>query len=194
MKTPPNQTAFESATDDANHTSRNFPELYLAGKISKNDWRHELVPGLSSHDWASGPITTGSFSYVGPFFVSCDHGCSHGANTHGVMGKGCTEPNLGQREVYARNKAAVAEADLVFAYIAATDCHGTLVEIGMALSLGKRVVIALAPAMPVADFWFSTCAADAVYPNVRPCCLTELIENEIEKTAEAMKQSGLHRG
>ena len=58
--------------------------VYLAGKISKNDWRHQLIAGLRNHSWEDGPLTQSGFTYVGPFFISCDHGGFHGPNTHGM--------------------------------------------------------------------------------------------------------------
>lgn len=72
--------------------------IYLAGKIAMNDWRHRVVPQLrgavdEAETWnmtrpTTFPILTraifGEHDYVGPFFLSCDHGCAHGASTHGV--------------------------------------------------------------------------------------------------------------
>lgn len=63
-------------------------KIYLAGKISKNGWRSELVPDMwrfdSSSDadeayaaeWPTLPMVNGH-EYVGPYFTSCDHGCAH---------------------------------------------------------------------------------------------------------------------
>lgn len=82
-------------------------KFYCAGKIAKNDWRHTLVPELRS---TSGEMTYktrshghipcwpeaivdglwGEHDYVGPFFLGDDHGCLHGAGTHGVgLGSWC---------------------------------------------------------------------------------------------------------
>ena len=63
------------------------PNIYIAGKIGKNDFRHALIPGLREHHPDSGPLDCGAFRYVGPFFESCDHGCRHGRNSHGVLGE-----------------------------------------------------------------------------------------------------------
>ena len=49
------------------------PRVYLAGTMVKNDWRHYLVPGLREHDGSDGSLELPDFTYVGPFFVSCDH-------------------------------------------------------------------------------------------------------------------------
>lgn len=84
--------------------------VYLAGKIGKQDWRHQLFPGLdrlvTSNDldewrtWKSSAfnhqapiidpewvdlaeIERDGLLYGGPYFVGCDHGGYHGRNTHG---------------------------------------------------------------------------------------------------------------
>ncbi len=61
------------------------PNVYFAGKIGKNDWRHGLVPALRGHDWGDCAIDTEAYRYVGPFFVSCDHGCNHNPHGHGAV-------------------------------------------------------------------------------------------------------------
>ena len=76
--------------------------IYLAGKITKNGWRKEIVPQLRSAwgapcldaaDWRDiDPLEfyLGGvhFHYVGPYFVGCDHGCFHGPNSHGILDVG----------------------------------------------------------------------------------------------------------
>lgn len=71
--------------------------IYLAGKVAKDCWRQEHVPGirwayndsgLSDHEpWPEIEMAHG-LTYVGPYFTSCDHGCAHGPNRHGFAG-GC---------------------------------------------------------------------------------------------------------
>lgn len=159
------------------------PTLYLAGKIAKNDWRHQIVPDLRGHLWTDGPIHTEAFSYVGPFFVSCDHGCNHGPNSHGAAGGNeIGESEFSKQDVINNNMTALANADLLFAYITATDCHGTLVEIGWALANGIRIVIAFAPGIPSDDFWYGAQQACATHAHVRPCCLPALLGDELQKT------------
>ena len=58
--------------------------VYLAEKIDQTYWRHSLVPDLRNHPINGGPVHTKQFIYKGPFFISCDHGCFHGSNKHGV--------------------------------------------------------------------------------------------------------------
>ena len=162
--------------------SRKFPRLYLAGKISKNDWRHPLVPALRSARWEDGPIRTPDYAYVGPFFVGCDHGCAHGPNTHGAViaeDHAICTTGSDKSEVIRRNVAALADANLVFAYITAKDCYGTLFELGMAAALGKRVVICFAPDIAPDDFWFVNGQANSVYETVNVCCLKSLLFAEI---------------
>ena len=160
-----------------------FPALYLAGKISKNDWRHGLIPNLRGHLWAAGPIVTPTYEYVGPFFVACSHGCAHGPNSHGVIGgEGCFESSMTQRWVISNNKSAIEKADLIFAYINATDCHGTLFEIGYASALGKRIIVAFAPEIDAADFWLSSMHCKRVYNSVARGRLALVLREEINKT------------
>lgn len=76
-------------------------KIYLAGKVGANDWRHGVVSGLRDAFPQSGgwPYTDdpapgrfpvlerailGEHDYVGPFFVSCDHGGFHYDRSHGV--------------------------------------------------------------------------------------------------------------
>lgn len=161
---------------------RSTPTIYLAGKIGKNDWRHVLVPRLRNQTWNDGPIKTDSFSYVGPFFVSCDHGCGHAPGEHG-MAQGCTDLIYTREAVIKLNLAALAKADLVFAYITAPDCHGTVMEIGWAIANGKRVVMVFAPDVAVDDFWFSSMQCTGVHRDVRPCCLADILAGEVIQTA-----------
>lgn len=87
-----------------------LPRVYLAGKISKHDWRHGLFscdqwggnrfngggygPILqynAEHDYidviAPGDVTDG-FEYAGPYFLGDDHGCFHNPSGHGLIDPG----------------------------------------------------------------------------------------------------------
>ena len=141
------------------------PRVYLAGKIDQNDWRHDLVPHLREHQIDDGPLPTETFVYMGPFFVSCDHGCFHGRNKHGAR-DGCSEGSLTALQIIQRSYDGVGASDLIFAYITANDCHGTISEITVALCLGKPIHIAFAPEVDSKDFWFLTEQVGWVYENV----------------------------
>lgn len=64
--------------------------FYLAGKISKNGWRHSIVDGLREvHPYSDAffwPTLKAAifeqFDYTGPHFSRCDHGCTHRAGEH----------------------------------------------------------------------------------------------------------------
>lgn len=135
--------------------------VYLAGKIRQNCWRHSLVPDLRGAD-ADGSVKllpTTAYGVVtnGPFFTSCDHGCSHGDSTHGV-GEGCREDqSVHQSSVYRRSLKAIEEADWLFCWIDDIGAYGTCLEVGYARGLGKPVFVAMserAPAILCSDMWF----------------------------------------
>lgn len=145
--------------------------VYLAGKIAKNDWRHEVVDGLKRaayaieqhnpqfYDW---PVLEhaifGHHHYSGPHFMGCDHGCYHGPGTHGAGGDGQTCGRMGgdieDRRWDIRHWCldAIERSDVVFAWIDAPDCYGTIAEIGYAYGRGKDVFIAWPE--PIDDMWF----------------------------------------
>lgn len=163
--------------------------IYLAGKISLGDWRHELLgiglrgawqpedDGLTSWPrWQKGILDT--FDYVGPYFVSDDHGCGHGASTHGCGYDGelpCQQSELLPQRHQVRDLCltAINEADIVFAWLNDATAYGTLVELGYAKGRGKRIVIA-AP-KPLDDLWFATSCADFVLTIDTPRKALELI-------------------
>lgn len=136
-------------------------KIYLAGKIEKNCWRHRLVPGLRHHTYSDGPITCDCFTYVGPFFSGCDHGCFHGLNTLGEatpVNSLCVGEGLTGKQVIQRSFRCIDASDVVIAYINARDCYGTIAEIQRAVDHGKEVIIAFAPGLAsdtYNDFWFA---------------------------------------
>jgi hypothetical protein len=167
-------------------TERRLPYIYLAGKIEKNCWRSRLVTGLREHSWDEGPLEQSTFCYVGPFFVSCDHGCYHGQETHGV-GSGCSPVlEIARSEVRALCDAAISKADLVFCYITALDCFATQNEIGWTQAQGIPLVIAFAPGIASAAFnemWFACVRAAWVQFNVTEDALPELFDRALRRYA-----------
>jgi hypothetical protein len=142
-----------------------MPKVYLAGKISKNDWRHELVPGLRNHAWGDGDLDCGKFIYTGPFFVGCDHGCFHGPDTHGSHADGCIGGGVdgpsSWTEVVQRCRRGVISADLLIVYAESLDCIGSMVELGIAIEGGIPVIFCVAPGVNHREFHFP-----AIFPNV----------------------------
>jgi hypothetical protein len=161
------------------HAAKRQPKVYLAGKIRKNCWRHQLVKGLREHGWENGHLRQDEFTYIGPFFVGCDHGCYHVPNQHGNS-LGCkSESNALRSQIAANCRRAVNKADLVFCYIDAIECYGTMAEIERAKFRGARVVIAFAPGVACSslnDFWFACEGAHEIHYNVRPEDLPALLK------------------
>lgn len=151
--------------------------VYLAGKISKNDWRSYLVPDLRSANvenlskWPilkNGVVVNTSsgvieYDYTGPFFVSCDHGCLHGPNQHGNGADDgfCGNVQGSSKElVVSLCKRAIDNSDIVFAWIDSQDCFGTIAELGYARGKNKKILIA--GKQRFEDLWFVYEMADKV--------------------------------
>jgi hypothetical protein len=130
------------------------PWLYFAGKITKNGWRHGLVPHLGDEPFGSA-IPCDGFIYSGPFVVSCDHGCYHGPGAHGASGAECREDAPYSRSVIPLLcRHWIERSTLIYAWIDCTSCYGTLVEIGWAQQMGKPVYIAFSKPWLAAEMWF----------------------------------------
>ena len=155
------------------------PRVYFAGKISKSDWRTEilgdraLVAGIdegalfnpSYEDACDG------FINAGPFFVSCDHGCAHTPFMHGAdLTAACfsadyTRDGL-RRKIYAINRHRLLRSDLVFCYLGinGTTAFGTMLELGMAAQAKKPIALAFsAMHKQYDDLWMLRAAASNVY-------------------------------
>jgi hypothetical protein len=140
--------------------------VYLAGKVAKNDWRHDAVLGLRGA-LGNGPETgaqmpQGEFfvlstgvRYSGPFFVGCDHGCAHGPSTHGSGNGGCTQTPTTRSDVARRCREGIDRADYVFAWLDDLTAYGTLFEIGLAVGLGKKIWLYTSPDHDHDDLWFA---------------------------------------
>ncbi|MCY1141568.1 hypothetical protein OWR29_26520 [Actinoplanes sp. Pm04-4] len=144
--------------------------IYAAGKIVQNGWRTSLFPVT---DWAqyedpslriwpdAVPIRSlPGGVYVGPHFLSDDHGCFHGTNAHGVAAGsaacGGAYPGLPREEVVKRCLAAIEDCTHIFAWIDEPTAYGSLAEIGYARALGKRIYLYLpAGVQALDDLWFA---------------------------------------
>jgi hypothetical protein len=168
---------FKSASDSLVHPlwMDDIPRVYLAGKIHKGvHWRSELTGGGARPLSVLDPKTALDLNYfelidsvaglphyiaIGPFFVSCDHGCAHGTGLHGSAG--CEsfgqDRNEIRRAVHTINCQRIIKAHFVFAFINEIDCFGTISEIGFAA--GRRVPVHLClgenlTKAQVDDLWF----------------------------------------
>lgn len=134
--------------------------VYLAGKISKYDWRGAFYDYRS----VSLPFTEREYtekvndnlSVTGPFFISCDHGCYHGEQEHGAgaTSGGCMGDYYTRNDVFEICKSQIAKAEIVVAYIDCRDCYGTIAEIGYAHAIGKDIFIIFANAELKEEMWF----------------------------------------
>jgi very-short-patch-repair endonuclease len=149
--------------------SREFKQsIYLAGKITAHGWRDAIVgwrraeDALSSDldegqgiDWAccnselpaSWSLRIGEhYDITGPFFVGCDHSCTHGQSTHATAG-GCIQPHRGTARDGVRQLCldAIDRSDVVFAWLDDYTAHGTIGEIAWAHRAEKHIVLAVPP-------------------------------------------------
>ena len=113
--------------------------------------------------------------YTGPWWFDPNGGCHTEAMTclpphayaaedydkHG-MPCGVSDEARGFAEITVsyRVKRAVADADLLFAWIDSDDCLGTMLEIGMASAKGKLIVVASPPTFDARETWLARSVAD----------------------------------
>ncbi len=149
--------------------------IYIAGKISPNDWRRTIANCIDTRDihWLRSednydlfnfPWPTienavlGKHSYTGPFFLNCDHGCGHGPHSHGngIRSVGCFNvTHSSNKEALIQRLCfdAIRRSTFVFAWIDSPDAYGSLIEIGYAL--GQSVPAYIAWPKPLNDLWFA---------------------------------------
>lgn len=157
--------------------------IYLAGKVSKNDWRHTVVAGLRNASVMGSPVPTrwpvlkkavcGAFDYTGPYTMSCDHGCAHGGR-HGCGDGQAEGPAPTREQLNALCLDAISRADVVFAWLDDPTAYGTLVEIGYARGIGKRVLVG-APTEPP-DLWFAFASGTPFQAEHPAVALAEMIQ------------------
>lgn len=180
---------------------RTVKSVYLAGKISKNDWRHDATDlrgawGSDGSDpdptWPTGhALMNGAFEYTGPFFMGCDHG----PGTHG-----CGEDHVGVEFAYpAPGRAgvlrlcldAIRRSDIVFVWLDDPTAYGSLVELGYAKALGKEIIVA-APELPGTFRWRKEKALvqvghDPACVNTRTRCTCGVAGNNIREVEISQK-------
>ena len=163
-------------------------KIYLAGKISKNCWRHSLVKGLRDQfeggcgesmsmieEWW--PVLQNAIGdglhYCGPYFISCDHGCFHSEEaSHGAVASyesmSHDENSYSDEQysrAYSRCLGAIEVSDVVFCWIESDDCFGTIAEIGYAKAMGKFICISFAESFDAEDMWFVRSMADCTFSS-----------------------------
>ena len=134
-------------------------KVYFAGKISKHNWRNELLEESRIEEDSTPYIIDNKFEYCGPYFISCDHGCYHGKNTHGRMSGDyslCDEYSESRINTIQRCYKWIDEADIVFCWIDDLTAYGTFAEIGYASAKKKKIYIACSKEIQKEsiDIWF----------------------------------------
>ncbi len=180
-------------------------KIYLAGKISREDWRGGILPeanpgGMSTWDWPTlrrdgWPVDTaaifGTHDYVGPWFMcGSGHGFGHGPNTHGAGDNGGGQYRA---DVIDLCRRAIASADLVFVWIDSLDAFGTIAEIGYATAAGVAVAIGYPDGFDDSDLWFINGLARVVVRESGPLCALSnalMALHQRERLADAAKLCG----
>lgn len=117
-------------------------KIYLAGRIESDDWRHSIlyVPKLHrelncDESWKIAyRAIFDKYHYTGCYYESADH------STYDHVGDGLDDSH---RYIASQCKIAISKSDLIFAYIRSAECYGTLVELGYANALNKKIVLCI---------------------------------------------------
>ena len=171
-------------------------KVYFAGKVRKHGWReyfisrgcepfdYDLTPeenlkAAKEFAFPVGSVGNKKIYYNGPYVISCDHGCYHADNAHGMtstfyfdeeLGEEieyeCMSYGLTQDDVFNLCTDLIDSSDAVFCYIDANDIYGTIFELGYAYSKNIPVFIYIENGIDVSDMWFSMKSAEeCVYVN-----------------------------
>ena len=156
-------------------------KVYLAGKIYPYDWRTKLLNTRGDSGYMSTDLTammrkfffthygqsiSKDLMITGPFFISCDHRCFHGPNTHGVgtntetCDGGGFDGGLQEKDVVDICLTQISNSDIIFSYIDDITCYGTLAELGYARKKNKKIFIIFKSVELANELWFVRNMAD----------------------------------
>lgn len=138
---PKQNTFIEIKPLPANNIYSIYPQkkIYLGGKISKDDWRSELLTDDKIFGW---------FGYSGPTYqekMMIEHDRDN------------------SEEIYDSCIDGINDCDIFFAWLNAVDHHATLSEIGYAKGIGKRLWLGVNNSFNELlgdDYWFIYKMAD----------------------------------
>ena len=164
------------------------PRVYLAGKMkAAHEWRGEAAVCEEGNREGSAPdlewwdaerlarMDGATFWHVGPFSISDDHrGGHYESAVH--MAASCVS-GTSEQQVLAACRAAIEGCDIFCAHLNTADAFGTLVEIGYAAALRKKVAVTISEGVAEGsrrpdhwgghseekgqhDFWFAQLIAD----------------------------------
>jgi len=166
--------------------------VYMAGKISVNDWRHDILGERklrNSDYWKTDSLHThkttlkinNEVDYCGPFFVSCDHGCYHGESTHGVVrdnGYDCSGSSpVTEKTLFNGCLKQIEKADYVFCWIDDLTAYGTLFELGIAYEKNKKIFIGIDKKLEPKDSGKCNCGTEGIGKG---CCHSGSMKNPDE--------------
>lgn len=159
--------------------------IYFAGKIDRNDWRHELFTNsrlgavedidqdLFNPDYVQEKLWRRfkKYQYGGPFFISDDHGCAHGPESHGAnassQGSCCIDAMMSgtitKEKIFAINNERIRQATHIFCPLNSHDAFGTLVELGYAFALKKPIALSIHGDVDHAAMWYAKQTAKVIY-------------------------------
>jgi len=182
--------------------SQETKTIYFAGKVKKNGYRQKLFePRVMSNGHREYEVNGGKLIYGGPFALSCDHGCFHIGNGHGLLPVDWDEtgsiedtspefshmfPFGNYTEGFSPEDAVsqcinqIQNADAVHAYIETISCYGTLAELGYASAFRKPIYIYYKENAQNWDkhFWFIFNLPGVIHcgpgteTSIHPDCLT----------------------
>jgi very-short-patch-repair endonuclease len=153
-----------SLVDDRWYTG-DFGEAYGGGNgIDLDGICNELMPPAA---WPVLPkAVLGIFDYVGPFLVSCDHGCFHSGD-HATYCNWEPDPDdpgveewipsieVRRNQIISLCYNAMSNADIIFFWIDRLDCYGTLAELMIAADMKKDIRIATPDKANIDEMWFA---------------------------------------
>lgn len=177
--------------------------IYAAGKVKKNGWRDQIGVATPDYDMLSNigfeircenptlaevaklrklevKIEEDMF-YVGPYVISCDHGCYHGI--HGCSPDPMNAEDLEeltpaqkafskveqvalQAAIHQSAIVQISKCSHMFVWLDDPTAFGTLSEIGYAAGLNKQIIIGIPPEMNIDQFWFPIQFASKIITSV----------------------------
>ena len=176
-------------------------KVYLAGKITNDWWRNEILgdgsssrrtPGIyvsasvdeieKRYEYYNGEYDAGEFIVTGPHSLGCDHSCFHNTSHASTDGEFTCLGELGmeQQDVFEACTHQINKSDIVFAYITSSDIYGTLFELGFAYGINKPVYIVFKNNELKRLHWFIAKAARECYVVHQNGDLKEFFEKIIK--------------
>jgi hypothetical protein len=123
--------------------------IFLAGKIARSDWRHEIVDGLDAM------LETGNFDIGWPVMEDAIYG------KHDYTGPYFREIQkmLPEQKVHRLCLQAIGRSELVYCWWDDDTAFASLIELGYATALAIPYIIAYPKGYDKREMWFASCCA-----------------------------------